>query len=201
MKYQPEPETLLEFLEKESENFGTLSEVRHTFRKLNPFVLMAQTETYELKNDSRRLREQAQRALTGVTKEEVNRIQTISVSKACKTPDVSLINPDCIIDMRCAVQFKRADRMEYIFDRHIWKPLSPAIWDGIGRWIWNKVGNHAWSNASRLNRLVTLLYTGFSLAGAHGKMRMLSKWVELLPAAFPIGPLRDEPDCWILAVA
>ncbi len=200
LDYVPEPNILLEFLEQEAVNFGTLSEVRHTYRKLGPFILMGQTGRYELTKNSRRLREEAQRVITKVTREKVNRIQTISISQACKQPKVTIIEPDCVADMRCAVHYNRADRMQLIFDQHIWEPLSPAIWGGIGKWIWNKVGINAWNKASRLNHLVLLLYVGFSLAGASGKMRMLGDWVNLLPRAFPIGPLRDESDCWLVAL-
>jgi hypothetical protein len=198
MNFVPEPEKLLEFLEREASVFGTLSEVRHTFRKLGPLVLKAQTGRYDLGKNSRRFREQAERAITGVTGESVSGIDIVRLSKPTAIPPTMITEPDCIIDMRCAIHYDRASRLEYLFNRHIWQPLTFTIWDDIGKLIWLKIGSVSWSGAIRLNRLATLLYVGYSLAGARGKMHKLSRWVELLYSSYPLGQLQADPSRWLL---
>ncbi|MFH1047165.1 MAG: hypothetical protein V1738_02580 [Patescibacteria group bacterium] len=200
MNESPQPETLLKFLEQEALRFGTLSEVRNTFRRLGPLILMTERTRYDLAKNSRRRRGQAKRAIAGVTGELISEIKTISTGKVTSAPDLAVLEPDCLIDMRCAVHYECADRLEYLFDRHIWQPLLPVIWEGVGRWIWLKLGVNSWNQANQLNRLVTLLYVGFTLAGANGKMRRLARWVELLPLAMPLGPLKGHPECWLMAV-
>lgn len=194
-----DPTNLLTFPEEESEKFETLHEVRHAFRNLAPLIEAANNRHLELNKRNRRLREEAGMAISAVTEKQIV-IKEIRLSRPAGTTELGIIKPRCTSDMWDALGFERADQLERLFDRYIWHPYMPACWNGVGKWCWKSIGAKSWDYSMDLNRRVTLLYMGFTLAGAKDKMINLSRWVKLMTRAFPLGPDGKNPNAWYITV-
>jgi len=92
------------------------------------------------------------------------------------------------------------DRLMFLFDRDLWKPLEPVIGESVTKWLWRKMSALAWPDVMRMNHAVLFIHIGYTLVGAVEAAAASQAWVELLPQAMPLGHQEGHPDRWFLAV-